>query len=89
MKLADFASDSALLKSPRTKEACRRQGYDPSELLFKSRQDLKIELGDLYIDKDVLELRWKAYEEKRKLKIKNVMDERKKVIEEQSSKLVI
>jgi len=76
-----------LLKSPRTKEACRRQGYEPDELIFKSKQDLKIELGDMFIDNEVLEIRWKAYEQKRKEKIKNVMAERKLIIQEQSSKL--
>jgi hypothetical protein len=65
------------VKSPRTLEACRRQGYDPSELFFKSKQDLKIEIGDMYIENDILEIRWKAYEAKRRTKIKNVMDERK------------
>ena len=53
--------------------------------MFKSRQDLKYEIGDMNIDKDILEIRWKAYEDKRKKKINNVMAERKKVIEEWSS----
>ena len=85
--LSDIDSKSALLKSPRTIEACKRQGYNPKELLFKTKQDLKIDIGDLYIDNDILQVRWKAHEEKRKRKIKNVMLERKKVIEESSSKL--
>ena len=64
---------------------CRLQGYDPSELIFKSKQDLKIEMGNMFVDNDILELRWKAYEDRRKVKIKNVMAERKNVIKQQSS----
>lgn len=74
-KLDDFNSKGGLLKSPRTKEACIKLGYEPSELLFKAKEDFGIS------DKEVLEVRFKAYEEKRKKKIKNVMDERAKMSE--------
>ena len=70
------------MKSPRTLEAWRRQGYNLEELVFKSKQDIKIEIGDLYIADDILELRWKNYEDRRKERIKNVMAERKKIIDE-------
>lgn len=72
-KLDDFDSKRGLLKSPRTRDACVKLGYDPEELLFKAKEDFGIS------DKEVLEIRFKAYEEKRKKKIKNVMDERAKM----------
>lgn len=39
-------------------------------------------MGDLNLAPDVLELRWQAYEDNRKKKIKTVMKERKKLIEQ-------
>lgn len=76
----------ALLSSPRTVEACKRLGYDPEELVFKTEHELKIQMGDINVAPDVLELRWKAFEENRKKKVANVMEERRNVIEEFSNK---
>ena len=86
MSVSDFNDNRALLKSPRTVEACHREGYEPSELYFKSKQDLKIDIGNMYIDAEILELRWKAYEQTRKNKIKNVMAQRKIVVDEHKSR---
>lgn len=41
-------------------------------------------MGDINVAPDVLELRWKAYEENRKKKIGHVMEERRNVIQESS-----
>lgn len=44
-------------------------------------------MGDMNITKEVLEIRWKAYEEKRKERIRVVMEERKKIIDEKTKGL--
>ena len=36
--------------------------------MYKTELELKLQMGDLNITNHVLELRWKAYEEKRKEK---------------------
>ena len=74
----------ALLSSPRTIEAWRRLGYDPEELAYKTEHDLKIQNGDLSVSPDVLQIRWKAYEENRKIKVKKVMEERRNVVKDSS-----
>lgn len=83
----------ALLSSPRTLEgkgslniniACDSLGYDPEELAFKTQHELKIQMGDLQVTEEVLEIRWNAFEENRRKKVKNVMDQRRKIIEKHS-----
>ena len=39
-------------------------------------------MGDINVVPEILEIRWKAFEESRKNKVKIVMNERRKVIEE-------
>jgi len=43
-------------------------------------------MGDINIAPEVLEIRWNAFEEKRKDKVKAVMDERRVVIEQMADK---
>ena len=63
-------------------EACERLGYEIDELVYKNEHDVKISSGDVNIRDEVLKMRWKAYETARKQKVKNVMDERRKVVSE-------
>ncbi|CAI2359110.1 unnamed protein product [Moneuplotes crassus] len=62
-------------------EACNKLGYTLEELKFKTKHELKIKMGDLQVTKEVLDIRWNAYEDNRKNKINKVMDERRKIIE--------
>lgn len=68
---------TALLKSPRTVEACKRLGYTIEELTYKSPHDLKVFMGDINVAPDILNIRWKAFEDSRKTMISKVMKERK------------
>ena len=38
-------TNKALLKSPRTMEACSRLGYELDELVYKTELELKLEMG--------------------------------------------
>lgn len=71
--------------TPRTKQACAKVGISPEELIFKSKEDIRKEhvktkgfvpSGKRDIEDDVLEMKWKAYEEKRKAKFAKVMKTR-------------
>ena len=79
-------SKGPILNSPRSLEACRRQGIEPEELLYKSKKDLKKELGTegKQLTKQLMELRWEHYEERRKEKIKILVDERNIIIHEEA-----
>lgn len=43
-------------------------------------------MGDINIRPEVLDIRWNAFEKKRKEKVKAVMDERRVVIDQMSNK---
>lgn len=77
--------DQLSLKSPRTVEACRRQGYLLSELKFIPFDRYKENITDSKLTLDIIELRFKASDERRKIKIKNVMNERKELIQEEEN----
>lgn len=79
----DAAPPRLSLKSPRTVEACRRQGYLLKELKYISLEKYRESVVDPKITPDIIELRWNAMEEKRKTKIENVMKERQAIIDEE------
>ena len=60
------------LNSPRSLDACKRQGIDPSELLYLNMDEFKTTLNEINVDKDLLRLRWEHHEEKRKEKLRVV-----------------
>ena len=67
--------DGPILNSPRSIEACRRQGIEPHELIFKTVKELKKELGaeaNNY-NKEMLQIRWEHFEQRRKDKVKILM----------------
>eukprot|EP00831_Metopus_contortus_P017591 TRINITY_DN17430_c0_g1_i1.p1 TRINITY_DN17430_c0_g1~~TRINITY_DN17430_c0_g1_i1.p1 ORF type:complete len:327 (-),score=97.69 TRINITY_DN17430_c0_g1_i1:8-988(-) len=73
------------LNSPRSIDACRRQGIDPSELLYLNLDEFKDSMNEINVDKDLLKLCWQHHEEKRKEKLKVVVEERLHVIEEEKN----
>ena len=70
------------LKSPRTVEAAKRQGYLMKELKFIPYDKYKESIVDLKITEDIIKLRWERLEAKRKEKIQTVVKERQVVIDE-------
>ena len=77
-----FAHNEPLLDSPRSLEACRRQGIDPKELIPKSMEECRKHLGS-YTD-DLVRIYYEAAEERRKYKFQLVLEERKKILGEES-----
>ena len=68
------------MKSPRSLKACKLQGIDPSELLQKSYNEIQEIFKGKKFDKETLELQFKHYEDKRKEKIKVLLEERAEII---------
>ncbi len=58
------------LDSPRSLEACKRQGIDPSELLFVSYDEYKKILKGQKIEEEWIRIRWEHFEDKRKEKLR-------------------
>jgi hypothetical protein len=79
------AAPEISLKSPRTAEACKRQGYLLHELRYTSLEKYKKSIVDPDIPQDIIELRWNAIEERRKKKIQNVIKERQLIIESEEA----
>ncbi|CAI2361153.1 unnamed protein product [Moneuplotes crassus] len=69
------------LKSPRTIEAAKRQGYLIKELKFQSFPKFKDTIVDLKVTDDIIKLRWERMEAKRQEKVQNVLQERQTMIE--------
>ena len=66
--LDEYNIDPPLLTSPRSLEACMRQGIEPEELVFRYF-DSFFEQG---VPTDLQEIRWKHYEKKRLEKLAQV-----------------
>lgn len=78
---------SKKINSPRSLEACRRQGIDPGELfVLKKAQIKKANKG---AHPKVLELRTQHYEEKRKEKIRILTEEREAVIQDEDNDVIL
>ncbi len=71
------------LNSPRSLDACKRQGIDPYELLYLSLDAFKDTLQEKNVDKQLLKLLWEHNEEKRKEKLRVVTEERLRIIDEE------
>jgi len=76
-----FARSEPLLDSPRSLEACKRQGIDPKELVPMSMEDCRKHLG-AYTD-DLVKIYYEAAEERRKYKLKLVSEERNRLLPDQ------
>jgi hypothetical protein len=60
------------LNSPRSLEACRRQGIYPEDLVVRGLEEIKDIYGEKNVDKHSLDVRAQHYENRRKDKIKIV-----------------
>lgn len=69
-----------ILNSPRSMEACKRQGIDPSELITKTVEEIKRIYKDGMNDKKSLEIKMQHYESRRKNKLEVVRKERNDII---------
>eukprot|EP00743_Colponemidia_sp_Colp-15_P004376 GILK01004719.1.p1 GENE.GILK01004719.1~~GILK01004719.1.p1 ORF type:complete len:797 (-),score=226.44 GILK01004719.1:158-2548(-) len=70
------------LTSPRSLEACRRQGIDPQELLCLPPEAF-VQKGETRVASSVLQQRWEHNENRRKEKMRMLLDERDKVMSEE------
>ena len=77
----------ALVNSPRTVEACRRQGITAEELRYKSVADFKKSLGleSTTLSKDQLQMRWNHLEQRRREKIQVIKEERQMIAIEEGN----
>lgn len=73
-----------LLSTPRAREACKRLGILPNELRVKRLQDFAV-IGDL---PERQQMRFNHFENKRQQKLKEVLGERSKIVQEQMEKEV-
>jgi hypothetical protein len=60
--------------SPRSLEACRRQGIDPEELLVRTAEDIKQQNKGKALDQENLELMARHYEERRREKVRVLLE---------------
>ena len=63
-----------IFQSPRSIEACRRQGIHPKELISRSTDEIKTLYKERDIDKGTIEQRARHFEERRKEKIKILIE---------------
>lgn len=75
------------MNTPRSLEACKRQGITPQELVFQSQADFKKSLGveANSLHKDQITMRWNHLEQRRKEKLKVIKEERELVVIEENN----
>jgi len=74
-----------IINSPRSLEACRRQGISPHELLIRTAAELKEMTKSKINDKEGLELMVQHAEERRKEKIRVLIEERAQLMEDEKN----
>lgn len=62
------------LNSPRSLDACKRQGIDKKELMFVSIDEYKKRVNKKNLEADLIKLRWEHHEEKRKEKLRVLIE---------------
>lgn len=72
----DRKADGPILTSPRSLEACLRHGVEPEDLLFRDESEFEVP-GQ---PEEIQRLRWERAEVRRQEKLRDVMDERDKII---------
>jgi len=77
-----------ILNSPRSVEACRRQGIDPHELIIRSQQEIKEFFKHKRMDPEALDLVCKHYEERRQEKVRVLLEERAQLVEDERNGLI-
>ena len=70
----------ALLNTPRTWEACKWEGFDIDDIMFKSKNEMLLSWGP--IPEDIAEVRWKTHEKWRQKNLKLVVRRRAEVVDE-------
>jgi hypothetical protein len=78
-----------ILNSPRSIEACRRQGIEPNELLIRTNPEIKDFFKHKKLDPEGLDLICKHYEERRREKVRVLLEEREQLIEDEKNGLVV
>ncbi len=73
------------ITSPRSLEACRRQGIDPHELLVRSAAEIKEMFRSKNLDKDGVEQMAIHHEERRREKIRVLIEERAVLVEDEKN----
>ncbi|KAL4471753.1 hypothetical protein ABPG74_008646 [Tetrahymena malaccensis] len=92
LNLDNFNQNSSkypILNSPRSLEACRRQGINPEDLIIKTIEDMKVYFPDKIKDKKHLEQKLAYYEEKRKVKLQLAKEERALIKEQEKQGLIM
>jgi len=69
-----YKKDPPYLDSPKSLEACKRQGIDPSELLFVPYEEFKKMLKGQKIEEEWVHIRWEHFEDRRKEKLKVLLE---------------
>lgn len=69
-----YSARKPILDSPRSIEACRRQGIEPAELLVKKLEEIKAMFSGEILDRKALEIRLQHYEEKRREKVRLLLE---------------
>jgi len=77
------------LTSPRSLEACRRQGIHPSELIIRNTQEIKEMYKEKNLDNEGYELMARHYEERRREKVRVLREERLQLIEDERNGIQI
>jgi hypothetical protein len=68
--------------TPRTREACEAAGVVPEEMLPISKEEFKERQGVDLPPKHIMKMRWEHFEKLRKSKIKDMLEARKQILEE-------
>ena len=85
----DSSKDAALINTPRSLEACRRQGIEPHEIVYTTLKRYKKSLGveANQLTPQILQLRFEHFDQRRKEKIQILNQERNNIIREEAQGL--
>lgn len=88
VSLANFdpCDKSKRINSPRSIEACKRQGIDPNELYYISKSEVAKQ--DKTANKKIIEIRYEHFEEKWKEKVRILLEEWDNVIKDEEEGLI-
>ena len=82
----DPTNKSKKINSPWSIESCKRQGIEPSELYYISKAE--VAKMDKTANKKILEIWYEHYEEKRKEKVRILIEEWENVIKDEEEGLI-
>lgn len=70
-----------VINSPKSIEACRRQGVVPDDLLFKSQDDIRHLFMKEHLDSSSIEIRFNHIEKNRRRLLADCIEERQKLVD--------